>query len=105
MSIDDFYNASLLFERNIETIDANGIPTAGWGTIGTVNGWIKKLSADKAIRNSTESVRVTHEFHCEYIDATEKDRITSGGVTYNVQLVRDPDGSQHHTEGSLEVIA
>ena len=69
---------------------------------------VVELSANESVIQSREGVATTHRIFSTdgYTSVTERDRVVTGGVTYDIISVDRPKGfgSIHHVEWTVSVL-
>jgi head-tail adaptor len=85
---------TLVIERASEgAADDRGVPAQSWATLATVSGRIEPKTVREAMQLSQAGPVVsTHTAYLLPTDIAEGDRIASGGSTYQIDGIRDPDG-------------
>lgn len=105
MSITSMFNTTATISRCTKgTEDGYGAPALTWATVATVNCRIESGSSQELYGVVTDTTGVYRIFLPFDTELLEKDRIVSGGKTYDVRSVSpNPGGMSSHQEALLEI--
>lgn len=97
MPIESCFNADLSLQRRFN-MGTDFRPVWEWVELANVRGLIDKLSERWIVRNEGGSVVADHIAFIMPYAVRVKDRVVSGGNTYEVYSIHDPNGRGHHYE-------
>ena len=100
------FAAQLIETCDIERLTATGTSDYGhktgtWGSLAADVACLMQVRNGREVRVGDQAVISNHVLFLAVQDVTERDRVLHGGVLYDVLLVRNPGGQNHHLELDL----
>jgi len=106
MSFKTLLNTTATTASKTNVSDAYGTWTETWADTNTnFPCRIQPLRGDETVIYGREGVITTHKLYCETsYSFTEQNKLTSSGTVYDIVLVRNIDGMNHHIEADLKLV-